>query len=299
MRAEGRNQIANSTVGGRKQIADLRTEGRNQIANLKGKSRVMRMEGRTERKDGKTDYSKYSFSVKEWVRYGLTGLGIGAVMVWLTYDNIKAFPLAVAAAVVYLVLTHRRLLTERQKILQYHFRDFLSSLHTTLAAGYSMENAVRSATSDIEKLFGKKDILTNELKNIVWQMSCQIPVEQAFRDLGERSCVEDIAGFGEVLIIAKRTGGSMDKVLEATWRNLCEKIDTSMEIDAMIASKRYEQSIMSLMPAGIILYLKVGFQGFLDPMYHSTTGILIMTGCLALYLFAFFLGRKMTASMDV
>ena len=251
------------------------------------------------KEEKRIDYDRYRFSAKEKVRYALTGTLLGVGIVWLVYHSPAALPLAGACLACFLVMTSRRLAVERRKTLQYHFRDFLSSLHTSLAAGYSMENGVRSAAGDIQKLYGEKDVLTVELKDILRQMSYQRPVEQLFRELGERSGVEDIRNFGEILMIAKRTGGNMDQVLEATWRNLCEKIDTAKEIDALVAAKRYEQQLMSLMPAGIILYLKVGFNGFLDPMYGSAAGVLIMTGCLALYLAAYFWGRHMTAKLEV
>ncbi len=247
----------------------------------------------------KIDYDRYVFSRKEWLRYGAAGTAAGVLLVWLVYYRLAALPAAGVTAAVYLVMTARRLGAERRKRLQYHFRDFLSALHTSLAAGYSMENAVRSAASDIQKLYGEADLLTRELKNIVRQMSYQRPEEQLFRELGERSGAEDIRSFGEILMIAKRTGGSMDHVLESTWRNLCEKIDTEKEIDALVAAKRYEQQLMSLMPAGVILYLKIGFHGFLDQMYGNTTGVLVMSACLGLYLAAFFLGRHMTEHLEV
>ena len=91
----------------------------------------------------------------------------------------------------------------------------------------------------------------------------------------------------------------MDQVLESTWRNLSEKIDTTQEIDAMIASKRYEQKLMSLMPAAVILYLKLSFPGLLDRMYGNLQGAAVMTGCLGVYLTAYFLGRRMTDRLEV
>lgn len=248
---------------------------------------------------GKTDYTRYMFSAKEVLRYAVTGLLIGGGIVWLVYHSFTAAPLAVVVASAYLVMTNRSLCAERQKTLQYHFRDFLSSLHTAMAAGYSLENAVRSASSDLEKLYGAEDDLVRETRDMLWQMSYQRPVEQLFRELGDRSGVEDIRQFGEILMIAKRTGGNMDQVLESTWRNLTEKIDTAREIDALVAAKRYEQKLMSLMPAGVILYLKLAFPGFLDGMYGSLTGTAVMTACLGVYLGAFFLGRRMTAQLEV
>ncbi len=247
----------------------------------------------------KAVYTRYRFSVREILRYTATGFLIGGSIVWLVYHSLVAAPLAAVVASAYLVMTNRRLCAERQKNLQYHFRDFLSSLHTAMAAGYSLENAVRSASSDLEKLYGPEDDLVRESKDMLWQMSYQRPVEQLFRELGDRSGVEDIRQFGEILMIAKRTGGNMDQVLESTWRNLSEKIDTAREIDALVAAKRYEQKLMSLMPAGVILYLKLAFPGFLDGMYGHLTGAAVMTACLGVYLGAFFLGRHMTGQLEI
>ena len=248
---------------------------------------------------GKIDYSRYRFSMKEKIRYGVTGALLGTGVVWLVYQRLAAMPLAFLCAVWYLRMTSKRLAEERRKTLQYHFRDFLSSLHTSMAAGYSLENGVRSAASDVKKLHGENDILAKELTGIVRQMEYQIPAEQLFREFGERSGVEDIRRFGELLIIAKRTGGNMDRILEGTWRNLCGKIDTAREIDALVAAKQYEQKLMSLMPAGVIVYLKIGFSGLMDKMYGNITGVLIMSACLGIYLAAFWLGRRLTQRLEV
>ena len=149
------------------------------------------------------------------------------------------------------------------------------------------------SASDLAKLYGRRDALAAELKDITGQMRFGKPVEQLFLELGTRSGVEDIMNFSEVLVIAKRTGGDMSHILESTWRNICEKIDTRQEIDTVTASRRYEQSIMSFMPAGIILYMRVTFEGFSDKIYGNPAGAVLMTFCLILYAGAFAAGRKM------
>lgn len=88
----------------------------------------------------------------------------------------------------------------------------------------------------------------------------------------------------------------MGEVLQTSWQTLGDKIDTQKEVDTMMASRRYEMKIMNLMPAGILLYLQISFRGFLDPMYGNAAGITVMSLCLAIYLAAVYLGRKM---MDV
>lgn len=190
----------------------------------------------------------------------------------------------------YLFLKKKQKIRQRRLNLNWHFRDFLSALHTSLAAGYSLENGIRAAASDISRLYGRDDILSIELKAMIRQMDYQRPCEELFRDLGRRSGVEDLRSFGEVIAIAKRSGGNLNRILENTRRNLSEKIDTAKEIQAGQASREYEQKLMSLMPAAIILYVQLIFPDLLKTLYHTLQGAAVMTACLILYGAAFFLG---------
>lgn len=52
-----------------------------------------------------------------------------------------------------------------------------------------------------------------------------------------------------------------------------------------------EFMIMKLMPFGILLYVGIGNPGYFEPLYHNLTGGAVMTGCLAVYLGAYFLGE--------
>ena len=287
----GRKRVTAGEEGtGRKRVtAGEEGTGRKRVtAGEEGTGRKRKTEGRS-----RTDYRVYTFSPVELLKYGCVGMLLGACVVWLCYHSVFAAPVAVPVMIVYVLAKKKQKREERQRLLNYHFRDFLSSLHTNLLAGYSLENGVRMSASDLAKLYGRRDPLAAELKDITGQMRFGKPVEQLFLELGTRSGVEDIMNFSEVLVIAKRTGGDMSHILESTWRNICEKIDTRQEIDTVTASRRYEQSIMSFMPAGIILYMRVTFEGFSDKIYGNPAGAILMTFCLILYAGAFAAGRKM------
>ena len=227
----------------------------------------------------RTDFRTYHFSRRELVRYLAEGFLIGAAVVWLCYSTWIAMPAAAVVAVFYLRLKKEELGEQRRLLLTIHFRDFLSSLHTAMLAGSSLENGVRQAGADMVRLYGREDILS---------------VEALFRDLGARSGVEDIRFFGDILSITKKTGGDFSAMLHSSWRNLCEKLDTRQEIETVAAAARYEQMVMSLMPALIILYLRLTFDGFAEQMYGNLAGAAAMTAALVLYGAAFCLGRRMT-----
>ena len=156
----------------------------------------------------------------------------------------------------------------------------------------SMEQSVTECRREMERLFGERDDLVRELRYMESQMQVGVPVEQLFWNLGQRSGVEEIRNFGDIFLIARRSGGNLGKILGNLAEVLGEKIRVTGEIQVAIAGKKLEQMVMSLVPGAMILYMQLTSRGFLDVLYHNLPGALVMTGCLGVYLFSFRMGRK-------
>ena len=93
-------------------------------------------------------------------------------------------------------------------------------------------------------------------------------------DMGADSiCIKDMAG---LLVPYKAT----------------ELVQALKEIEATLAAKKSEQMVMSIMPAGIICYLKLTSPGFLDVLYGNPFGICAMTVCMVIYGLSYWLGVK-------
>lgn len=155
-----------------------------------------------------------------------------------------------------------------------------------------MGQGVTECRREMERLFGNGDDLVRELRYMESQMQVGVPVEQLFWNLGQRSGVEEIRNFGDIFLIARRSGGNLGKILGNLAEVLGEKIRVTGEIQVAIAGKKLEQLVMSMVPGVMILYMQVTSSGFLDVLYHNLPGVLVMTGCLGVYLFSFRMGRK-------
>ena len=186
----------------------------------------------------------------------------------------------------------KQMIRERKRRLNYQFRDALNSMSVAVQAGYSVENAVSACVRDLEQLYPKNEDIVAEFRYIETQQRVSVPVEELFLDLGQRCKVEDIENFASVLYTAKRSGGDLGNVIQKVARMLGDKIDVKKEIEATLAAKKSEQMIMSLMPAGIILYLQLASPGFLDILYGNPFGICAMTVCLAVYGAAYWMGKR-------
>lgn len=242
--------------------------------------------------EGKKNYDKYIFTGKEWVANIIEAAALSCGINYLCYRSWWAFAGAVPFGIWYVRWKRKEKMRKRRKLLEYHFRDVLHGLQTAVRAGYSMEHAVTECRKEMEQIYGKENDLVAELIYMERRMSVGIPPEQLFLDLGQRSGVEDIRNFGEIFLISRRSGGNLGEIMEKMANVIGEKIRISKEIDVSIAGKRMEQFVMSLVPGGMILYMQMTSEGFLDVLYHNIPGVIVMTICLGVYAFGFWLGRK-------
>ena len=240
----------------------------------------------------KQDYDDYHFSLKEFLKYLGQALALCIMADYLFYKNIWVLFLMLPVPVFYLKWQRKQLIRERRKKLNYQFKDALNALSVSVQAGYSVENAVIACSRDLERLYPQEADIVREFHYMETQLKVSVPVEELFMSFGDRSGIEDIENFAAVFYTAKRTGGDMNRIIQTSSRMLGDKIDVRKEIETTLAAKKAEQMIMSLMPAGIILYLKMTSPGFLEVLYGNPFGILAMSLCLGIYGLSYWLGRR-------
>ncbi|MBU5482442.1 type II secretion system F family protein [Blautia sp. MSJ-19] len=240
----------------------------------------------------KQNYEEYHFTAVEVLKYLFQCLLLCSILDYLFYQNIWMMLLAAPAGIFFMKIKKKSLIRERKKTLNYQFKDALNALSVAVQAGYSVENAVAACSRDLERLYSGDADIVQEFHYIETQLKVSVPVEELFLSLGDRSGIEDMENFAAVFYTAKRTGGDMNRIIQTSARMLGDKIDVRKEIETTLAAKKAEQVIMSFMPAGIILYLKLTSPGFLGVLYGNPFGICAMTLCLGIYGLSYWLGHK-------
>ncbi|HJA94603.1 MAG TPA: hypothetical protein H9717_16075 [Candidatus Eisenbergiella merdipullorum] len=243
-------------------------------------------------KEHAPDYRKYLFKGREFLLYTAEGFGITALIAWFFYRSFWAVIPLSPLIVFFLRGMQKKLAKSRREKLALQFRDMILSAAAGLQAGYSVENAFLAAGEDVARLYGADSIMAGETAVLRRGLGNSIPLEQMLMDLGRRSGVPDVEDFAEVFSIAKRSGGAMNEMIKRSAAITGDKIEISREIRTLLASRRYEQKIMNLIPFLIVAYLQLTSGGFFDVLYGNPAGILIMTACLAVYLAAFLLSGK-------
>ena len=179
----------------------------------------------------------------------------------------------------------------RQELVR-EFKECTASVLTAMKAGNSAENAFRSAGEEMAFSYGSDSAICCELDLITRGLDSNIPLENLLFDFAARSGAEEILDFAEVFAIAKRSGGNMTEIMNRTISQIQNRIDVEREIGVMMSSARLEQNIMDVVPIGIIAYMRLTSEGFMDVLYGNFSGILIMSICLAIYGAAYILSEK-------
>ena len=90
----------------------------------------------------------------------------------------------------------------------------------------------------------------------------------------------------------------MQSLVRTVSDHISQSIRVEQEIDVALGEKKMEMKIMSLVPVGIIVYVNVTSPGFLDVMYTTVLGKIIMTASLFVYgLTIFIAGRIQEVEM--
>lgn len=186
--------------------------------------------------------------------------------------------------------------SEKQKETEYFlkmFREWILLLSSSLSAGYSVENALGQSYRELWLMFPEGGIMLDELKDMLARAENNERPETLLMDLAGRYPIEEVRSFAEVFCTARSSGGSLNAVILSTASQMAEIMDTRREISTILASKVYEQKIMTVMPAAVLLYVRIGSGEFLKGLYHDPAGIVVSTVCLILYLSAYLLGKRM------
>jgi tight adherence protein B len=239
--------------------------------------------------------------MKHWIKvhyqsllYTLACYGaLSAVLGVLYYDSLwfMVFGSPLSVLVYRLVCEWEQRRRKRQ--IEEEFKEFMTSMSAALNAGYALENTFAMIVADLRRAFPNKEpLLCVECEQCIHKLEMKQPVEQVLMELAAHTKVPEIEDFSCVIGIAKKSGGNLIQIIQNTAVQMKETMQVQQEIQVVVAAKALEQNIMLLVPLGMILYLRIFNQGYLDVLYGNAAGIVVMTGCLLVEVTAYMMSRR-------
>lgn len=238
------------------------------------------------------DYKRYRLSKKEAAIVILESIAISVLISKLFFDSFWGMTASPAILLIMWKKTIEQKLEERNKKVAMEFQTMLKNVSSSLLAGFSLENAFVEAEKELKQMYGEKSYMFLELQNINKKVGMNIPLEEPLEDLAERTGMEDIYNFIDILSFAKRAGGNFVEIIDNTINKMWAKYETAREIDVAISAKKLEQKVMSVIPVVLLAYMKLTSAEYMSVLYGNVGGVLFMTVCLLAYGGAIYLAGK-------
>lgn len=214
----------------------------------------------------------------------LKAFAVTAAVAYLFYDSPWALLLAGLILPVYVRKKNGERCLKERRSLEKQFQDGLYSAAAALEAGYSVERAWSEAEKDLEQLYGNEEIFVKKLHQMNQKITVNETIERQILQFAVETDIDSIQSFAEIFSFAKRSGGNLTEIMKQASGKIRQSVQVQEEIQMMLTARKLEQNIMSIMPLGIVLYVRFGSPGYLDPLYHTASGIAVMTGCLGVYI---------------
>ncbi len=237
-------------------------------------------------------YEEYYFTRKELILNEALSLSLIWLIAFCFYNSVIACLIMSPFSLLLLKSRRAEKKSKRLSTLSLQFKDGINFLSGAVNAGYSVENGWKEALKQLVELYGADADITREFTYISRKIDMNVPIGDLIFDLADRTGNEDIRTFSESFAVAKKSGGSMKGIIAATSDTISQKVEVSKEIETMVAGKKMEQRIMTVVPLGIICFVRLSSPTFLNVLYGNLLGIIIMTICLGAYYLSVRLGER-------
>lgn len=239
------------------------------------------------------NYNEYHLSLKQWAISLAAGFSLLFAATYLFYHSVLLSLFLSLTAVLTPRWSRQLLIRRRKEQLRLQFKEALQALTSSLAAGKSLENAIRFALDDLVLLYpDPASPIIREFTGLVHKLDHAETIEAAFGDIAARSHIDEIEQLSEALATCKRSGGNMVEVMKRTALIINEKLSTEQEIAVLIAQKKLEGRMMMAVPFVFLAFLQLTAPDYMAPLY-SGMGYLLLTAALLLLIGCFWLMNKL------
>lgn len=250
-----------------------------------------------EREDGLIDYDVYVMSKNERIMYTVLAYVIIFIVGYIFYENIILAALLGLLGLFFPKIRTKQIIKARKNALSVEFKDWLYSLASSMSAGRSIETAFKESYRDLEIIYPNPDTpIMQELQHMIRCLEMNETVETVVLEFAERTHIEDIESFGEVIKISKRSGGNLVDVIRSTSNIIGDKIETKQDIETTISGKKFESRILCCMPVVMIALLTATSYDYMEKVFTTFVGHAAMTVSIIMFVAAFFIGEKI---MDI
>ncbi|MCI8283995.1 MAG: hypothetical protein HFE90_01815 [Firmicutes bacterium] len=193
---------------------------------------------------------------------------------------------------------YRKILIEKRKVrLSAEFKDLLYSISSAVMTGRHLGEAIQESEKSVSLIYGGNSVLALEVKNMCRIMSeTNCSGEAVLSDLAKRCHVNAVMDFSDMCMTCRVTGGDMNRMIYKAVFMITQNIELNKEKEVMLSQKKTESRILAAMPIIVTGIINITSPDYMEVMYTTSFGRLVMTAALAGTITAFLWSMKLVNS---
>jgi tight adherence protein B len=165
-------------------------------------------------------------------------------------------------------------LARRRRLFSEQLPDTLQVLASALRAGHTLIGALAVVSSEAP------EPTRAEMRRVVADEQFGVPLEEALDRVASRMASTEFEQVSVVAGLQREAGGNVAEVLDRVGHSVRERIEVRQLVRSLTAQGRLSRWLLTLLPPGLGVIVAFIDPGYLDPLFHKTSGqvILILAG---------------------
>jgi tight adherence protein B len=229
-----------------------------------------------------------SWSMRQFIMFSATiGLGLAALSMTMGAPEYVAAALAFVGGfgIPRWYLNFRR--KRREKAFLHEFPNSVDVIVRGIKAGLPLVDCLKIIASE------SQEPVKSEFKQVIEMQAIGIPLGEAILKLYERMPLAEANFFGITIAIQQKAGGNLSETLGNLSKVLRDRKKMKAKIAAMSMEAKASASIIACLPPAVMFLVYVSSPGYMDVLWTTPIGRVVMAGCLAWMLTGVLVMKKM------
>jgi tight adherence protein B len=166
--------------------------------------------------------------------------------------------------------------------------DTITLLSNSLRAGSSFLQSVELVSRESPPPMGE------EMGRVVREVNLGLSMDEALQNLVRRIKSDDLDLMVTAISIQQQVGGNLAEILDTIAFTIRERVRIKGEINTLTAQGRMSGYIVALLPVGLAVVLNMINPAFMQPLFTTLIGQVLVAVGFTLMVIGFFLIRKIT-----
>jgi tight adherence protein B len=148
--------------------------------------------------------------------------------------------------------------------------DHLAVVGGSLRVGHSLTGALAAALDEAP------DPARREFARAVTDERLGMPLEDALDAVSQRMQNRDIEHISLLAKLQREAGADAAEMIDQVVTTVRERQELRRTVSTLTAQGRFSQLVLSLMPVGSLAFLTLAYNDYVQPLYHTTPGHIVL-----------------------